>query len=167
MSDTSAHFCTACEIACCHGCSACVYTCALLHLANFASSSLRCLCMGICRMGQRTPVHHPPLQWTMPPMLPQHQLCLPAAQQKMKKTALLPMASTCQMAQLSSTATASDASMSAVQSRMPMPVLVQDVRSINSQMTASGASCLPPFLLSIVCGGSVEEDLPNHQVTNQ
>ena len=121
---------------------------------------------GNCRTELRTPSLHPPLRWTMPPMLRQHQPCRLAAHQKMKKTALLPMASTCRMAQLSQTAMASDASMSAAQRQMPMPVLAQDMQSINRQMTASGASCLPPFLLSITCGGSVEGDWPNHQVTS-
>lgn len=94
--------------------------------------------------------------------LPRRQRCLLAAQQKMRKTALLPTASTCRMAQLALTAMASDASMSAVQ--LQMPASDQDVQSISSQMTASGASCLPPCMLSVICRGIVSGDLSNHQV---
>ena len=120
---------------------------------------------GDCRMEQKTPLYHLPLHWMMPltPQLPQQQPCPQAPHQKRKKMALLPMASICQMARVSLTAMASDASTSAVQPQTAMLVLGQDVQSINTQMTASGASCLPPFLPSITCGGTVEEVLSKHE----
>ena len=115
-----------------------------------------------CRMGQKTPHHHLSHHWTMPltPQLFQHQPCLPAAPQKKMKTAHLPMASTYQMARLSRTMMASDASMSDDQLPTPMPALDQGRQSTNSQMTPSGVLCLPPTLLSRVCGGIIEGEGP-------
>ena len=116
-------------------------------------------------MEQKTLHRHLLLHWMMPLTLQLSlvQPCLPAASQKMKKMALLPMASTCPMARLSLTMMASDASTSADQLPTPTPALDQDMQSTNSQTTASGALCLPPSLLNIVCGGIVEGEGSKHQ----
>lgn len=144
--------------------SACLYSFSL-RLYTICQGDLLHFCHENCRMEQKTPYSHLPLHWMMPLTLQLFLVrpCLAAASQKMKKTALLPMASICPMARLPPTVTASDASMSAVQLPARMPALAQDVQSTNSQMTASGALCLPPSLLSIVCCGIVEGEESKHQ----